>query len=174
MRLQTQSPMTPATAPLVSKPPVRDLTSTLMENQLKQMSVPTPNWTPPKQITSPTSSSSASFGAFQSTPALSWGGAPNTMLSGNQWSGLSNMNQSNVPPGVSLPTVPAATSVNNGWSLAASSPRPAAPFVGSNLMGNSAMANLMSHQQMSSPSSLSATNTQAKPLSASEINDLLS
>lgn len=174
MRLQTQTPILPASAPTVSKPPVKDLTSTLMESQLKQMKLPTQSWSQPKSATSPTSASNA-FSAFQSTPALPWGApsnAPNPMLAGNQWSAMSNMvSNNNMASGFSSPPLSSITSptagVNNGWSMAASSPRPAAP------LGSGMMSSMMSPQQMSIPNSFTQSGTSAKPLSASEINDLL-
>ncbi|KAJ1520830.1 hypothetical protein ONE63_003921 [Megalurothrips usitatus] len=167
VRLQAQNPIIPATAPTASKPQAKDLTSTLMENQLKMMNTPTPAWNQPRQVTSPTSPTST-FGAFQSTPALPWAGAasPNAMLSGNQWSGLSSNHAASVFP-ASMPT--SAGGVSNGWSIATSpAQRPAVP------LGGSMMNNLMSPTQMSLPSSLSAAVSPTKPLSASEINDLLS
>lgn len=160
LRLQAQTPIMPSAAPTVSKPPVKDLTATLMENQLMQMSTPTQMWTAPKQATSPTVGS-GNFGAFQSTPALPWMNSPTTMMPGTQWSGLSN----SIP--MSMPSMTPAGNTNNGWSIAASSPRPAVPLSGG------VMSKVMSPPQMSVPNSFGQGSSPAKPLSASEINDLL-
>lgn len=162
MRLKAQAPITPASAPAITKPPVKDLTATLMENQLMQMSTPATSWTPPKQASSPTNPPN-SFGAFQSTPALPWGGGSNSLASGNQWSGSPGMIQG------SGMTMASSASINNGWSLTSPVTRQAGPPIGG--MMNSMM---MSPQQMSSSNSFGQSGTLPKPLSASEINDLLS
>ncbi|KAK3928134.1 SCY1-like protein 2 [Frankliniella fusca] len=176
MRLQTQAPILPASAPTPSKPQVKDLTSTLMESQLKQMTIPTQSWSQPKTATSPASPSNT-FSAFQSTPALPWGGPasrPSSISPGNQWSGtpnvVSNLNMTSgfSNPSLSSITSPTSGNVNNGWSMAASSPRPAVP------LGSGMMSSMMSPQQTSMSNSFPQSGTSTKPLSASEINDLLS
>jgi len=171
-RLQAQSQTTiiPTKVSPVSKPETRDLTTTLMENNLKQMShmtsaLPAPAFPvqpqsfpapfrpagAPGMVTSPTG-----FTAFQSTPALGW---PNSATA-TQWStGNMNSNSMSMNAG-NLNSNQMSVNAQTGWSTSMTSP-PATPL------------NNMFRSPSSQFSNSSTPQSQTKSLSNADINDLL-